>query len=969
MARELNQWIQDAEAFEILKSYNVNRQKSFEFQGSVEQGDFYIALLNKMFFTLRKSSGDLTRQEKESLLLVAKGLILYSQDKTKSFFEGVDVTENMLYVASIYYLCDYKAISAILVGRLGEKEFDNDSSVLLYRILSGKLKHIRNYTYDDWLNDFIESGRQERLEEIHSILAGKVKNDCFDSLNDFFDTYIACKVLEKFQKENIWKSLVQYGGIDFWKEYVDYSAGNGIISLLPSQQSAIDSGLLEFSRSFSLHMPTSAGKTYITETVIYQELKTKRNARILYLAPLRSLSRELRERFSVMASSLGFRVHTVYGGSLPTVEEDSLSNAQLLITTPETFAAIEEGHFDLIDDFSLVICDEGQLLDEIGRGVDYELLLTRLKANQNVRFLFISAIIPNISQINVWLGGEAVEVGESDYRPCKIRLALARRDGKNSVLDCTDEQISDFKVQIEQFLSESQMCKLGCSQRDYSCGLALKAMEGGSVMLYCSMKDGSRGCIAHAEKLHDLIKTSEFPSPLSYVTDAGKRKLSEVVEYLAYQLGNEYPLTQYVRQGFAYHHGQLPQDLRELVESLYTSKALGLICCTSTLAEGINMPVKTIVLANITDTQDYWHSLGVKELKNIIGRAGRAGRENYGMVLVPYNGNEEPIRKIVNAILSVNIDNFHGTLYKIAQDVLTLGITEESDINALLDSKNCSAPIDRMISLKIEGDVVSDINIEEVIHDSLAYHLGNDDIRGCLEKLFSARCSLLERHFGTGGYGAFKNTGLQLSEFDELKSLLTEESVSEIISNDICSENFISSMVSLMFKLQSVQYDVSQLGHTKPLKKVLTDLNLVSILLKRWIDGLQYVEMQNGVDCDTKQAALFVDYVQRSLVYKAKSVLSFITTQFGIENSNLSFWPEYMNRGVHSPLALCLLERGLGDRIAANILSDEYNGEYESLEDEKMVADIIVKDKRARTLIEKNSIPSISKRKFSIFIK
>jgi Lhr-like helicase len=83
---------------------------------------------------------------------------------------------------------------------------------------------------------------------------------------------------------------------------------------------------------------------------------------------------------------------------------------------------------------SLVICDEGHLLDGGARGVGLELLLARMRSREggSPRFVFVSAIVPNIEEINAWLGGSADSVVRSDYRPALAEFAVLRGSGSGS---------------------------------------------------------------------------------------------------------------------------------------------------------------------------------------------------------------------------------------------------------------------------------------------------------------------------------------------------------------------------------------------------------------------------------------------------------------------------------------------------------------------------------------------------------
>src|SRR5690606_5570728 len=104
-------------------------------------------------------------------------------------------------------------------------------------------------------------------------------------------------------------------------------------------------------------------------------------------------------------------------------ERTSITDVNLLISTPEKFMVIEDIFPGISQLFTTIICDEGHLLDDDSRGLSYELLLSRLKSQGEEvkrRFIFVSAIIPNISTVNAWLGGSDESLISSDYRPTEL---------------------------------------------------------------------------------------------------------------------------------------------------------------------------------------------------------------------------------------------------------------------------------------------------------------------------------------------------------------------------------------------------------------------------------------------------------------------------------------------------------------------------------------------------------------------
>ena len=335
---KFDKWINDSEKYEFCKSYGVTNIPSMEFKE--HQENFYIYLLS-YFHEIMEAylERGMTDDIKKELLDLADGLILYSQNETYEDFYGVNKNQNFLYVASVYYLCDYTAISSLLMCDIDIDEFHlNASQTLAYIISGGGVEKRQEYNYAEeaWvnINKYMHQGNEIFLDAEIETQEKRYKERNFESSTDFYMTLVLRCVLRKFKENNLWKSLKAIDSKFDWSSYVRHSRRQHIFSFLPSQQDALDKGLLNFQGAFSLKMPTSAGKSYITELLIHYAIRNNPEERILYLAPLRALSRELRDHYQKIHQALGFSFATKYVGSASAVDEEGIDNAQLLIATP-----------------------------------------------------------------------------------------------------------------------------------------------------------------------------------------------------------------------------------------------------------------------------------------------------------------------------------------------------------------------------------------------------------------------------------------------------------------------------------------------------------------------------------------------------------------------------------------------------------------------------------------------------------
>lgn len=120
---------------------------------------------------------------------------------------------------------------------------------------------------------------------------------------------------------------------------------------------------------------------------------------------------------------------------MPTGDEvRDLDDTRAIVATPEALSGLLSAEPDFFARVSFVICDEGHLLDGEARGVGLELLLARMRAREigPPKFVFVSAIVSNIEEINAWLGGTDETIVRSDYRPALAEFAVLRVAGKNA---------------------------------------------------------------------------------------------------------------------------------------------------------------------------------------------------------------------------------------------------------------------------------------------------------------------------------------------------------------------------------------------------------------------------------------------------------------------------------------------------------------------------------------------------------
>lgn len=901
MNKTLSKWIIDTVAADMRSSYRRAQALPFGYEFMDCYADFYVNMLTRMFNILNGEYSDKYDEngKKQELLNLVHGMEIFNERWKRSEFAGVDRNDNALYVALIYYLCDYEAVAAMYIQECRLADLRTDAARTIFYIISGggiRGNEIEYHGIKVWLI----AGESTELSKFKVSLEKRSEQMLYDSVDDFFDSRLLLHVLKKFQEDNIRTDLYTFDNSVSWNRYLVYSFRKHIFSFLPSQREALHKGLLSFKKSFSLRMPTSAGKSYITELLIYQELQKTRNAKILYLAPLRSLGHELREKYRRISRQLGFTYRSLYGGSSMTGTEAILAEADLFITTPETFMSLEGAIDDILWQFTLVICDEGQLIESVGRGLNYEMLLSRFRKQEHIRFLFISAIIPNIGDINTWLGGTEGEVGESNYRPCTIRFGVASTDKTSITLhvyeNVNKKSLFDFTSFVNK--DESKGFKLD-TQKNRACLMAMKSLDAGSVMLYSTFKkkEYNASCYKYGECIANIIQKGKLPSPRSFLNTNQRNLLDLLCEFTEYNFGTDYYETNFLKEGFAVHTGSLPQEMREIVETGYEKGALRMIICNSTLAEGVNFPIRTLVLGDIRHPSGKgWMEREV--LMNVIGRVGRAGRETYGFVIC----SDKAWWLVKEAASGENLKEAKGMLNDIAFEILKAErilhrqLTDE-EINNMLSESGLVESIDKMLMLSTD-DFTTDEDVPlDVSSSSLSYHLGDDKHKKQITRIFSVRNSYLHG-LSNADIQMYKDTHISPVEQTTLQGVISDDcGLSTLSTEDLSSDEWIEKIISLTSLLMQID-----------------DKKKVKTLMSCWMEGLRYVEIADKMRLPIDDVVDLVEWLRRDFLLTSKSILRYISIRFNIQNETIIDWAYLVEKGLNSKMQILMMQKGLSDR-------------------------------------------------------
>jgi superfamily II DNA/RNA helicase len=648
MRETLDRWIGDADALRHLEHFNVEQPSLNLAHIQTRLADYYLALVGELFERMRTGSEDAAGWARlgNALAQLAGG-----QDERLRRV-GISKSEAILFASAAFYCGGFPASAYLVIRDAAPGASDAEA----YRACFDLIARPSDMTsrVGGQLIGALRRGDMQTLAAIGASATQRAEEALRAGPDAWIPAWLFEHLTKRFLVTNVRAVLPpRADDSEFWTAFVGSLLGRRPPNweFFPSQIEAIKRGLLEREETFSLQMPTGAGKTALCETLLYWHAKTTEAAVAILLVPYRSLASELRGSVVKRLNDLGIRARCAYGGTVPTGDEvRDLDDVRVVVATPEAFSGLLGAGGEFVRRVSLVICDEGHLLDGGGRGVGLELLLARMRSREGgaPRFVFVSAIVPNIEEINAWLGGTTSGVVRSDYRPAIAEYAVLRVNGKGAntsvALDMHPHEPSPTRFVVDSFLSRSDFEHLNTetgrkntydfkSMKTQAIAAARKALSMGAAAVFAANKRGDQGAVGLAE---ELIEQLRFPLTLpTPITFTEKDKLAPVVQFLELEYGASWLVTRVLAAGAVLHHGDIPQEAREVLESLLRQNDVRFVICTTTLAEGVNLPIRTLVLYSVQRRQKTGRPepLLARDIKNLVGRAGRAGATTKGLVI------------------------------------------------------------------------------------------------------------------------------------------------------------------------------------------------------------------------------------------------------------------------------------------------------------------------------------------------
>lgn len=396
----------------------------------------------------------------------------------------------------------------------------------------------------------------------------------------------------------------------------------GIERLHPPQAEAMPAVFSE--RNTIVAIPTASGKSLVAYLgILHRLLVTHPGSRAIYIVPLKALASEKHTELVELAKAVGLSVGLGIGEA--TGERRLIDECDILVCTSEKLDSLMRTRSDRMANVSIVVADEFHLLNDSSRGPTLEINLTRLRhLRPDAQIIALSATVGNAPDLAAWLDAALIT---SDWRPVALEYStLYDLHLEPRKLQTNAESGGELRVPRKL---------LGPTSHPTWAVLNDVADQEGQVLIFVSTR---RSAVSEAKRLSE-----RFRRRLVKEDQARLDRLTALATSLegADQTTLGETLRTCVSGGVAFHHAGLTHGQRGAIESAFKQGDLVGIVATPTLAAGVNLPARRVLVRDVKRFDDgASRPMPVMEVRQMLGRAGRPRYDDFGEAWVLCKGTD-----------------------------------------------------------------------------------------------------------------------------------------------------------------------------------------------------------------------------------------------------------------------------------------------------------------------------------------
>ena len=385
---------------------------------------------------------------------------------------------------------------------------------------------------------------------------------------------------------------------------------------------------LDAGSSVLVSAPTSSGKTVVAEHAI--DLALAEGRRAFYTAPIKALSNQ---KFRDLRRRLGDDTVGILTG-----DNAIAADAPVVVMTTEVLRNMLYAGSEALDGLGCVVLDEVHFLEDPYRGAVWEEVVLNLAPD--VRMVALSATVSNSAELGAWLRGVrgTTEVVVEDCRPVPLRshyLVVERRRGRRlhrlPVLVDGSPNRSGSRFDLRGHPRHRRRGQGWATPRRRE---VLELLRREDLLPAIHFVFSRAGCDDARDAVLREGARLNGADEAERVSAHVERRLEHLPEADRGALGVD-AWEAGLRRGVAAHHaGQLPL-FKEVTEELFAAGLLKLVYATETLALGVNLPARSVVIEKLTKFTGEAHELLTPgQFTQLTGRAGRRGLDSEGNALI-----------------------------------------------------------------------------------------------------------------------------------------------------------------------------------------------------------------------------------------------------------------------------------------------------------------------------------------------
>lgn len=618
-------------------------------------GEISIAIINH-----REECDKIIGESKKNLEFASRYFDAYLETQLD---EGAD--DYYLLLGSVaYFLCDYIGSSKVLVGKLNILSLNLNAHGLehcLGALLKNEFEHhtvkLDIDEYDELMKNiqsqyigFFKTGQESGFEEI-LLLREKIYRSGSDIELFLIDAFAAIYYL-RIHNSAI-NLLPQYTEISLDTWINTLSGGNLVKDIWPAQKELGEKGIYN-GKSAVIQMPTSSGKTKAISLLIASRFLQGSTRYAVIIAPFRALCREIS---SDLESDFAYD-EFIHINELSDILQDESTNFEMysenektiIVSTPEKFIYLLKLRREIIEEIGLLIFDEGHLFDEPKRGMVYELLISMIKGllGNRIQKILISAIIPNALQINEWLNGqEGITIANNTVKSTQRAIGFTDWGVWNQKLYANlffvnPENLDEEEFYVPRLIPIADLEKKGrelnvrkfpdldtqnrkVNNNDIALYYGLKLCVNGGVAIFAGKKDTANNML---NRLLDIKDRGYDIS--SFIKTSDNQEVQKIAALIGMNYGTDNVYYDAGKLGAFVHHAGISNGIKISIENAMREEKIHFLICTSTLAQGVNLPIRYLIITNMYQGKD---KIRVRDFHNLIGRAGRSGLYTEGNII------------------------------------------------------------------------------------------------------------------------------------------------------------------------------------------------------------------------------------------------------------------------------------------------------------------------------------------------